>query len=85
MKVQITNRRALLKNFNEENCTAADCSKYVGAEVLTDRNEPLAVGFKHTNGSGYKVLTFRCVDQAYGTVECNESGYEATSQHLRCV
>lgn len=85
MKLQITNRWALLKNFNAENCTTADCSKYVGAEVLTDRNKPLAVRFKHANGSGCTVLTFRCVNPAYGTVECDSSGYEATSKHLRCV
>jgi hypothetical protein len=85
MKLQITNRRALLRNFNAENCTTAACSQYVGAEVLTDRNQPLAIGFKHVNGSGYKVLTFACVDRAYGTVECQATGFEETSKHLRCV
>ena len=85
MKLQIINRRALLKKFNEDNRTTTGCSRYVGAEVLTDRNEPLALGFKHTNGSGYKVLTFRCVDCAHGTVACNETGYESISKQLRCV
>ncbi len=85
MKLQITNRRALLKNFNVENCTTAANSRYVGAEVLTNRNNPLAIGFKHTNGSGYHILTFRCVDRATGKCVCTESGFEETAKHVYCA
>jgi hypothetical protein len=78
MKLRISNRRSLLKSFNIENRTTASVSKYVGAEVLTDRRSP-AIGFKHNNGSGYKVLTFRIQN---GEVICNDQGFEETSKHV---
>ena len=81
MKLQIKNRHALIKRFNEENFTTHDASRYVGAEVLTNRNNPLAIGFKHTNGCGYHVLTFHPSDET-GKVQCDDQGYDETAKHL---
>ena len=87
MKIQIINRRALLKSFNEENCTTVSCSKYVGAEVQTNLNNPLAISFRHTNGSGWKTLTFEPSEAGsfVGKVVCTEEGFSETCEHLRWV
>ena len=57
-------------------------SSYVGAEVLTNRNTPLAIGFKHVNSSGYKVVTFEYRGDPMNRVVCTD-GIKELEQFVR--
>lgn len=53
MKLTINDRKQLVADFNEKNCTTNIHSKYTGVKV-----DGMCLVFKHTNGVGFERVSF---------------------------
>ena len=56
MKLQIVDRRKVLRDFNERNCTTQPAGRYVGVRILNNNTDDARLLFLHRNKSGRAIF-----------------------------